>query len=202
MLHLETLAPASLTLARDLLALPELANMRLVGGTALALQLGHRTSVDLDVFGSWDMRLPLNQMLASCGKVDDHGGGGRMRFFAVNDVKVDFVNYPYPWLEPPVCENGLRLASISDIAAMKLSAVTNRGTRKDFVDIDFLLKRFGFPKLMSLYREKYDDANEYTVLRSLTYFVDAEEQPLPTMLVPFDWEEAKTAIRAAVEAYA
>ena len=202
MLHLESVAPATLTLARRLLALPELSEMRLVGGTALALQFGHRTSVDLDLFGPWDKRIQLNVALSSCGQVNDHGGGGRMRFFAIDGVKVDCVDYPYPWLEPPVCEEGLRIASVSDIAAMKLSAATNRGTRKDFVDIAFLLKRFRFEELMSLYRNKYDDANEYTVLRSLTYFDDAEEQPLPVMLVPFDWEEAKATIRAAVEAYA
>lgn len=84
---------------------------------------------------------------------------------------------------------------------MKLSAVTNRGTRKDFVDVAFLLKQYGFPELMSLYHQKYSDANEYTVLRSMTYFDDAEKQPLPSMLVPFDWEKAKATICEAVRAY-
>ena len=129
MLHLESVAPATLTLAQRLLALPELSEMRLVGGTALALQLGHRTSVDLDLFGPWDTRLPLNAVLSSCGQVDDQGGSERIRFFAIDGVKVDCVNYPYPWLEPPVFGDGLRLASVSDIAAMKLAAATNRGTR-------------------------------------------------------------------------
>lgn len=202
MLHLETVAPATLKLAQRILSLPELAGVRLVGGTALALQFGHRTSVDLDLFGDWDLQQPLDVILSPCGALDNHGGGGRMRFFAIDGVKLDCVNYPYPWLDKPVCEEGLRLASVRDIAAMKLSAVTNRGTRKDFVDVAFLLKRYDFPKLMSLYLQKYSDANEYTVLRSMTYFDDAEKLPLPTMLVPFDWEEAKATILEAVRAYA
>ena len=202
MLLLETVAPATLTLAQRILSLPELAGVRLVGGTALALQLGHRTSVDLDFFDDWDLRLPLDVVLSPCGALDNHGGGERMRFFAIDGVKIDCVNYPYPWLDEPVCAAGLRLASVRDIAAMKLSAVINRGTRKDFVDVAFLLKRYGFPALMSLYMEKYKDANEYAALRSMTYFEDAEKQPLPNMLLPFDWEEAKATIREAVRAYA
>ena len=199
MLRLETVAPGTLALTRRILALPALARTRLVGGTALALQLGHRVSVDLDVFGPWDERLDLKAELSACGTVEDAGGSGKMRFFAVDGVKVDCVAYPHPWLDPPVEEDGVRLAGLRDIAAMKLSAVTRRGSRKDFVDVAFLLGRFPLAEMMSFFREKFRGANEYIVLRSLTYFADAETQPLPRMLAPFDWEQAKADIRAAVE---
>ena len=199
MLRLETVAPGTLALTRRILALPALSRTRLVGGTALALQLGHRISIDLDVFGPWDERLDLKGELSACGSVEDAGGSGKMRFFVVDGVKVDCVAYPHPWLDPPVCEGGLRLASVRDIAAMKLAAVTRRGSRKDFVDVAFLLGRFSLTEMMSFFREKFSGANEYIVLRSLVYFADAEEQPLPQMLAPFDWEKAKADIRAAVE---
>ena len=199
MLRLETVAPRTLALTRRLLALPALSRTRLVGGTALALQLGHRISVDLDLFGPWDERLDLGAELSACGAVEDMGGSGKMRFFVVDGVKVDCVAYPHPWLDPAVCDEGLRLASIRDIAAMKLSAVTGRGSRKDFVDIAFLLKTFSLREMLALFREKDPGANEYISLRSLTYFTDAETQPLPALLVPFDWDKAKADIRAAVE---
>lgn len=202
MLRLETVSSGTLALTRRLLALPALSQTRLVGGTALALQLGHRISVDLDLFGPWDERIDLGEELSACGVVEDAGGSGKMRFFVVDGVKVDCVSYPHPWLDPPTCEDGLRLASVRDIAAMKLSAVTSRGSRKDFVDLAFLLGTISLREMMSLFREKYPGANEYIVLRSLTYFVDAEAQPLPTMLVPFDWDKAKDEIRAAVKALA
>ena len=78
-------------------------------------------------------------------------------------------------------------------------ALTRRGSRKDFVDVAFLLDRFPLSEMMSFFREKFHGANEYIVLRSLTYFADAEAQPLPRMLAPFDWEKAKADIRSAVE---
>lgn len=202
MLHLDTLAPATLKLAQKLLSVPEISDARLVGGTALALQLGHRLSVDLDIFGQWHENTDLEAAFLPSGGVVRTGKAPRMDFFMIDDVKVDCVNYPYPWIEKPVRDAGLRLASVQDIAAMKLNAATRRGSRKDFVDIFFLLRRFSLGEMMEMHRRKYAGANEYIVLRSLTYFVDAEALPMPAMLVPFDWEEAKKTILAAVAAYA
>ena len=108
---------------------------RLVGGTALALHLGHRVSVDLDFFGKIDA--PLEDIvfeLSSFASVSPISASKMMRFLIVDGIKVDIVNYPYPWIDSPVVENGVTLAGIKDIAAMKLSAITNRGTKKDFID--------------------------------------------------------------------
>ena len=138
MLHLETIEPATLVLLKRLQALPVLAETRLVGGTALALQLGHRTSIDLDIFGKWDYSEDLAAALSRVGKVEkeSESSSGKMAFFFIDDVKVDCVSYEeYKWLDPPVEETGVRLAGVRDIAAMKINAVTNRGTRKDFVDV-------------------------------------------------------------------
>lgn len=201
MLHLETIAPETLSLLTRIQSLPAFAETRLVGGTSLALQLGHRISVDLDLFGSWPPGADLLAALKSVGKTRKSSGSanGKLQFFSVDGVKVDCVTYDeYPWLDPPIEACGVRLAGIRDIAAMKINAVTNRGTRKDFVDLAFLLDRFTLPEMFDWYGEKYPDASPALALRSLSYFVDAETMPLPRMLSPFDWDKAKDRIRAAV----
>ena len=120
-------------------------------------------------------------------------------FFFVDGVKVDCVAYDmYEWIEEPVEEDGVRLAGVKDIGAMKINAVTNRGTRKDFVDLARLLEDYSLGEIFTWYRTKYPDANPALALRSLSYFVDAETMPMPRMLIPFDWENAKDRIRAAV----
>jgi predicted nucleotidyltransferase component of viral defense system len=113
-------------------------------------------------------------------------------------VKVDFVTYQYPWLEGALCEDGIRLAQIKDIAAMKLAAVTNRGRKKDFVDVAFLLDLLSMDEMLDLYQKKYPDGLKLFVMRSLVYFNDAEDEPMPVMLKPLNWETAKERIRVAV----
>lgn len=201
MLHFETIVPETLSLLTRIQSLPAFAETRLVGGTSLALQLGHRISIDLDLFGIWPPDADLFAELKAIGKVRKSSGSanGRLQFFYVDGVKVDCVTYDdYPWLDRPSEEGGVRLAGIRDIAAMKINAITNRGTRKDFVDLAFLLDRFEFAEMFGWYREKYSDASPALALRSLAYFVDAETMPMPRMLLPFDWDMAKDRIRAAV----
>lgn len=201
MLHLDTIAPETLALLMRIQSLPEFAQTRLVGGTALALQFGHRVSVDLDLFGAWPQDANLFASLKQIGRVRKSSGSanGRLQFFFVDGVKVDCVAYDeYPWLEPPVEERGIRLAGVRDIAAMKVNAITNRGTRKDFVDLAFLLERFSMDEIFGWYCAKYPEASPALALRSLSYFVDAEADPLPRMLLPFDWDAAKAKVSAAV----
>ena len=201
MLFLDAIEPKTFSLLKRLQALPELAATRLVGGTSLALQLGHRISVDLDIFGIWDYTLDLAGRFSAIGSTEKESGtpDGKMAFFYIDDVKVDCVSYDmYKWLEPPVEVDGVRLAGVKDIAAMKVNAITNRGTRKDFVDMARLLDDYSLNDIFAWYREKYPEANPALAMRSLSYFVDAETMPMPKMLVPFDWEEAKDRIRAAV----
>lgn len=202
MLHLESVEPSTLDLLRRLQRLPAMANTRLVGGTSLALQLGHRTSIDLDFFGAWDYAEDLQLVFGEVGKVEKLSGkpDGKMQFFLIDGVKVDCVSYErYAWLEPPVEEDGVRLAGIRDIAAMKINAITNRGTRKDFVDLARLLDDHVLPEMFKWYLEKYPDATPALALRSLSYFDDAETMPMPRMLIDFDWSNAKRKISSAVQ---
>jgi len=205
MLFLNTIEPKTLALLKRLLALPVLSETRLVGGTALALQLGHRISVDLDIFGKWNYSEDMFGEFSAIGQAEKESGtpDGKMAFFYIDGVKIDCVAYDmYEWLEPPVEEDGIRLAGIKDIAAMKVNAITNRGSRKDFVDIARLLDDYSLVDIFAWYRKKYPTANPALAMRSMSYFVDAETMPMPKMLIPFDWEEAKDRIRAAVRKFA
>lgn len=205
MLFLEAIESQTLSLLKQLQTLPVLADTRLVGGTALALQLGHRISVDLDIFGKWNYAEDLSRAFSAIGKTEKESGtpDGKMAFFYIDGVKVDCVSYAmYKWLEPPIETEGVRLAGVRDIAAMKVNAITNRGTRKDFVDMARLLADYSLEDIFAWYREKYPTANPALAMRSMSYFIDAETMPMPKMLIPFDWEEAKDSIRAAVRSLA
>ena len=93
------------------------------------------------------------------------------------------------------------LASPKDIAAMKVNAVMGRGTKKDFIDIYFLLQHYSFEQLMRFYLEKYADGTVYRALMSMTYFGDADPQPMPYMFVNVTWESIKEKILLEVERY-
>ena len=194
MLHYETIIPETHSLLEKLSALPVLKDVRLVGGTALALQLGHRTSVDLDFFGRINADSEeLRDILREVGRVEVASVSKNINIFWINGVKVDMVNYPYPWLDLPIVEDGVRLASLNDIAAMKVSAIVNRGTKKDFIDLYTLLLHFALDEILDMYSRKYSDGSLFIVMKSLTYFDDAETDPMPTT-----WETVKDFLRKVV----
>jgi hypothetical protein len=181
---------------------PEFGNLRLVGGTSLALQLGHRNSMDIDMFGQMPTdSFELNNILNTIGRVSPLKKSPNIFIYLVNEIKVDLVNYPYPWIDEEVNEDGLRLAGKKDIAAMKLSAITGRGSKKDFIDLYFLLKEFSLKEMLQFYSQKYHDGSEFLVLKSLTYFADAEKDEIPKMFKKVFWSEIKDAISKIVEKY-
>ena len=202
MLHTETVEPSTLDLLRRLQRLPDLTSTRLVGGTALALHLGHRKSVDLDMFGTFDPIVSYRKLLADAGHSVEGAENGTVQSLRVNNVKVDFVNYPYPWLDDAIEEGNIRLAGLRDIAAMKLSAVANRGRKKDFIDVARLLDVFSLDQMLSLYKEKFSVSELSFPLRGLMYFDDAEEDPMPEMFDSnFTWENVKKTVVAATRNY-
>ena len=194
MLQRQVVDEKTFLLLKELQAIPELKELRLVGDASLALQLGHRISIDLDLFGSFDSSLPLEMFLFDFENVNKTGSNRFMQFFEIDGVKVDFVNYNYPWLNEPLIEEGIKLASIEDIAAMKINAIINRGTKKDFIDIDFLLERYSLVQILELYQQKYGVKDYQMALRSLSYFEDAENETMPRMLVKKDWKTIKSDI--------
>jgi len=198
MLQIKTVVPATRALLKNIQALPDFKDLRLVGGTALALQLGHRESIDLDFFGVWDLKLDLFKLLSQCGEVEHSTEKKRLQFYKVNGVKCDFVTYEYPWLSSAVEEKGFRLASLEDIAAMKLQTVTSRGRVKDYIDIAELLNHFTLHEMMGFFVKKFHDGTPLLVFRSLMWFKDAEEDDeMPVMLKRMNWEEIKSRIMQA-----
>lgn len=198
MLHISTVESGTLDLLKKLMAEPEFTPFRLVGGTALALQIGHRVSIDLDFFGQPDeLNIPLiNNLLAEYGSLELLTASKNILSVRLNDVKVDFVRYNYPWLEAAIETEGLRLASLADIAAMKLAAITGRGRRRDFTDLYFLLNTFTLREMLNFYERKFPDGNTFLVLKSLAYFEDAEDDQILNMLQPVKWETIKQKIVA------
>jgi len=176
--------------------------LRLVGGTSLALQLGHRKSIDIDLFGEIKITaVELSQIINQIGEISRLNNSNTIHIYLIDGVKVDIVNYTYKWLEEPVIENELILAGKKDIAAMKLNAITGRGTRKDFIDLYFLLKEFSLEEILSFYEDKYQDGSKFLVLKSLFYFVDADKDDSPEMLASIHWEEVKSFIKDKVEEF-
>ncbi|GHV64850.1 hypothetical protein FACS1894199_04060 [Bacteroidia bacterium] len=200
MLRTDAVEDFTLVLLKKIQQLPLLRELRLVGGTALALQLGHRSSVDLDFFGKIDAgHDALSEALSSIGyEFSSVQDGNSIHVFQVGGVKVDMVNYPYNWIDQPIETEGIKMACLKDIAAMKLSAITNRGTRKDFVDVAILLQHFSLKEMLDLYKQKYSDYSLLNVFRSLCYFEDAEMMPMPKMFVAISWEDMKLTIQDAV----
>lgn len=108
------------------------------------------------------------------------------------------MNYKYPWLDEVVLKQEIRMASFKDIAAMKITAVVGRGTKKDFIDIAFLLRHFSLDEILSFYSLKYNDGSIFMAMKSLAYFDDAENEPMPDMFVNQSWEQIKEYILSKI----
>ena len=203
MLSIQTVYPNTLELLKSLASQPELAQTRLVGGTALALQYGHRQSIDLDFFGILpEDKEELVEMTKRVGNVLVTNRSKMILQTVINQIKVDFVDYSrYKWIDEPVMGDGFVLASDKDIAAMKVNAIIGRGTRKDFIDLYVLLQRYSLSEIMAFYKQKYPEFSEYRALLSMTYFEDAEMQDVPKMFIDTSWDSMKSTIIEAVKAY-
>jgi predicted nucleotidyltransferase component of viral defense system len=199
MLHREALPPSTLDLLIELSSRPLLASFSLAGGTSLALRFGHRISVDLDFFTteSFDKEVigeAITQGYAA--KIEQINSAGLSA--TITGVKVDMVTYRYPLIHAPETIEGVRLLSLPDVAAMKLSAVTNRGAKKDFYDLHTLIEQMGLRNLIDVYQTKYPQHEPMLMLRSLSYFADADEDEDPESLTGTTWEEVQESISAAV----
>lgn len=203
MLQLQTVAPDTLELLKTIVSKPEMKGFRLVGGTALALQYGHRQSVDLDFFGSPTVsQEDTIDVFSSLGNITIHNCTDKILQVVLCGIKVDVIDYSrYGWIDPPVVDDGIVLASPRDIAAMKINAVEGRGSRKDFVDIYMLLQHYTLSELLDFYSMKYPNYSIFRALLSLTYFDDAETQAMPKIFIPQTWEVIKAYISDKVKEY-
>ena len=195
-LHFEAVPPDLKDLLLQLMKEPGLDGSHLVGGTALALRFGHRRSIDIDLFASENFnaerivetlkdKYPLEDITIETDTVNA----------SIQDIKLDLIAHRYPLIDQPVTIEGIRMLSLKDLAAMKLNAIANRGSRKDFWDCAELLERWPVRELLGYYREKYPHTNIWQVQKSLCYFDDAEIDPDPDILKKRTWEEVKALIR-------
>ena len=202
MLYYKTIDAKTLELLKKILAIDIFKELRLVGGTSLALQIGHRISVDLDFFGKLDAdEIAIRKALNLIGEVKLIHKTENINIFTIDGIKVDMVNYPYPWLDDVLEEDHLQLAHKKDISAMKLAAILGRGTKKDFIDLFFLLKEYSLSQLIEFYEQKYHDGSVFMVLRSLVYFDDADDELMPKMFEDLDWKLIKKSISEDLKNY-
>jgi len=170
----------------------------LAGGTALALQIGHRISTDLDWFSATNhllvsQREHIQSVLKSSKNFENISEQDGLLFTRFNDTDTSFIYQHHPLLETPVAYQGIKLATPTDIGLMKLAAIASRGSRRDFVDIFCMRDIKSLEKLFELSHKKYHDRPRFlaVAVRALTYFEDAEQQPMPKMLTPVAWEDVR-----------
>jgi len=174
----------------------------LSGGTGLALQIGHRESKDLDFFSQKDFQPELLQKeLEKIGKLENvQLEKGTLNCF-IDKVQIQFLHYPYKLLEKKVNWQNIFVSSVLDIACTKLLTISSRGSKKDFIDLYFLLEKYPLPLLFEKLKDKYPktDYNLPHILKSLVYFEDADKQPPPRMHKKVTWEEVKKRLKREVK---
>jgi predicted nucleotidyltransferase component of viral defense system len=200
MLQLRTIEPGTLGLLKELSAEPMLARHFLVGGTSLALQLGHRKSVDLDLFSHQAFEAEaILEKLRTKYDVQPLTVTDTICIAVVDGIKVDFVHFRYPFAFPLLETDGVRLADKKDIAPMKLDAVTKRGSKKDFYDMYYLFEEFTPQQILDWYSQMFQHSTSFHVIRSLTYFEDAEMTEEPFVFdKKITWDKVKERMVAIV----
>jgi predicted nucleotidyltransferase component of viral defense system len=184
-----------LALLNTLMADQALDPFYLVGGTSLALRLGHRISIDIDLFTHDDIDVDALAEFISKKYSAQHIEKGKDAVLAmVQGVKLDLIAHKHPLVEPLEVGDGIRLVSLKDIAAMKINAISNRGAKKDFWDYAALLKYFSTEEMLCFFEKKYPSANAWHAEKSLAFFDDSELDPDPVDLSGMSWPGVKRMI--------
>lgn len=213
MLHYNTIGVPLRQILLQLMAAPAFNQFRLVGGTALSLQLGHRVSVDIDLFsdalyGNIDF-VAIEHFLQNNFPYLQHfkdinPGLGKSYTIGSNAddaIKVD-VFYTDPFIQPPKIIDGIRLASIEEIIAMKIDIVQRGGRKKDFWDLHELSQHYSIQQMLQLHLQRYEfNHDEKLILQNLTDFTIAEDDFTPICLLGKHWEFIKEDFVEAVAMY-
>ncbi len=179
----------------------------LAGGTALALQIGHRDSIDFDFFieGNIDtlvLWIKIQDIFFRYKLIKTQNELNTLSCIIDGDIRLSFFGYNYPLIQTPSEESELKLASIFDIGCMKLSAITSRATFKDYVDLHFILQQISLRELFEGMSKKFPTLDQGLVLKSLVYFDDILSEPIifmPEFVVSF--EEIKLGLTTHVKNY-
>lgn len=197
----DSVDPVLLELLNYVMQEKDLETFLLGGGTSLSLRCGHRSSEDLDFFSreKFDTELLQNCFAETFPHSQVLNRTKGSLCLLVKGVKIDFLYHPYPLLRKPDIQEKSRFLSLTDISAMKINAVTNRGSKKDFFDL-YLLHQIGITISNSLehFSMKYN-GNRFLALRSLLWFEDADTEPDPVLLKPWLWENVKKEIAELVD---
>ncbi|HHV84361.1 MAG TPA: nucleotidyl transferase AbiEii/AbiGii toxin family protein [Petrimonas sp.] len=189
MLHTETIERKTFKLLEDLMNDQNLDGFSLAGGTALSLYLGHRKSIDLDLFRIDDFSASMlsDYLMEKYDFVNEFQEKNTLKGF-INDVKIDCITHKYENLKFIKSINYIRLYSLEDIAAMKLNAIADNGTRlKDFVDIACLSTKLSLNEMLEAYQKKYRNSNAIRALRALTYYADIIHEPINLVNGKYKW---------------
>lgn len=181
----------------------------LAGGTALALQFGHRTSKDLDFYTLKHFRsiTVIKEFKKTFSKeVTQIKRAPDTLFLKIRQTDLSFFRYPYPSIKPKIPYLSVNLASAEDITAMKIEAIIERGTKRDFVDIYYSIKSFGLKQVLEFTQKKYPEAfNEQNSLNALMYFKDAEaiqkDRKRIYLCENIEWKDIKAGITQEVKKY-
>jgi hypothetical protein len=204
MLHKDPfiIAPETFKLVQQLQAIPELQKFYLVGGTALALQLGHRNSIDIDLFtkNEFEAGYIISLLEADYNITATLARKGTL-LAVVNNIKTDFIRHNYQLLQPPITEEGINFLSKEDIAAMKFHAIIQSGKRlKDFIDIYFLLQHFSMKHMVGFFTAKYSYPNPMIAMKAVNFFDDIDENiDPPKLLKPLPLKKIIARIREATQ---
>lgn len=194
----KTLLPDTLRALQLVSSIPEIKESYLAGGTALALRLGHRLSVDLDFFTKKEFdEEKVKLELENLGNYKHLSNSWQTVLGVVGQTKFSIFNYKYPILDDFDVFENINIASLKDIAAMKLLVVSDRGAKRDFIDLYFLNQEFTFDQILSFYDQKYGNLRErmYHIARSLDYFDDADQDRDYKMLIEVSWDDIKKHFR-------
>jgi len=196
MLHKETVDAGTLDLIKRLMGDTELKDFFLVGGTALSLQIGHRISIDIDLFSEKEFDTSrLKKYLEDNYQLSDSKSIKNGVFGFINDIKIDILTHAYPQCRPLEVIEGIRMSSLEDIGAMKLNAIAQSGERKkDFIDMYFLLEQRPLLAIVKAYEQKYPNVNRQMAINSLRYHENVD-QTIPVKLLGKDIEWKKIAYR-------
>jgi predicted nucleotidyltransferase component of viral defense system len=200
MLHHSTVDAPTFALLQKIFELPTIHNQfALAGGTSLALQLGHRKSIDLDLFSPQSF-LPadIENLLAgnALWQYEPMSQSTRMLFCSINKIKCDFVNEPFPLINPFIETENIKLYSVADIAAMKMHTICGRGKKKDFFDIYALLEHYDWKQMIEWFKQKYGDSQLFFLWKSIAYFLDADDDIDIRGIAPYHatWAQVKEII--------
>lgn len=207
MIYTDSLTPKSQKVFDILKELTLWKDFYLAGGTGLALQINHRSSVDFDFFSpnnelSREKRDSLCEMLKCKGDTVIIKAIDRTLEVMFKDVKMSFFSYNYPLVDSPVKSGRIRVSSITDIGLMKLASIIGRGSKKDFVDIYFIIRQYiKLEKMLEVSGKKFSEIRGFNnqALRALVYFEDAEQEEMPELLEKNNWKEIKAFITGEVK---